>query len=309
MSVRFWKQVTNTLRRLSPESIRREADRPFSLAVVAAPHELQLWSAQLVPAEQTERKRDQALKRLFTISVPLSEAYARMIPQFDIALVTPSAAAEVRASTRDYFLLPANPDGDDRWAAELMDEVRERRPELRLALARHYWPLRNAAVEQIIRTVARENAAFAIFSALPNVIPSPLELPWAIGEFASDTAFITANQLRMAFMIAAASDSPVGWRQQKGQLASLVGSAFGWRALARELAGKAPAGGGLLAKALIAYAATHAIGRGLEQFHRLGRHFTRAEKTQAYEQALRSGREIVRGLARKTLARRHPRPA
>ena len=47
-----------------------------------------------------------------------------------------------------------------------------------------------------------------------------LSLPWAIGEFASDTAFITANQLRMGFFLAAASDRPIGYREQKGEVAS-----------------------------------------------------------------------------------------
>lgn len=303
MSVRFWKQLAVSLRRLSPDSIQREADRPFSLALVGTPAELQHWSETLVPAELGERKRDQALKRLFTIPVPLSPAYADMLPRFDLCLVSAAAVPEVRPRMRDYLLLPSAADGDRRWADALLEEIWEKRPDLPLALSRHYWPLRNPTVDRFIRTIARENAGFAILSALPDVVPSPIELPWAIAEFASDTAVITANQFRMAFLVAAASDSPVGWREQKGQLASIAGSAFGWRALARELAGKLPAGAGLVAKGLIAYSATYAVGRGLEQFHRIGRHFTRSEKKQAYQEAFRSGRKIVEELARKVAGR------
>lgn len=287
--------------------MQREADRPFSLALVGTEEELRHWAEALSPAGLSERKRDQGLKRLFTIRLPISPAYAEMLPKFDLRLVSTAAMAEVRPLTRDYILLPSKLDGGGkdgaRWAVPVMEEIRERHPELRLPLARHYWPLRNAAVAQIIGTVARENAAFAVVTALPDILPSPIELPWAIGEFASDTTFITANQFRMAFLIAAASDSPVGWHQQKGQLASIAGSAFGWRALARELAGKMPGGTGLVAKGLIAYSATHAVGRGLEQFHRIGRHFTRAEKQQAYQEALHRGRTIVEELARKLTGR------
>lgn len=309
MSVRSWKQLAVIFGRLSPGSVQREADRSFSLALVGAEQELRCWRDRLVPAGLSERKRDQGLKRLFTIPLPLSPAYAGMLAKFDVCWITQAAADSVRSITRNYVLLPppAADGGDETetpaWAAAVMGEVREKHPDLRLPLARHYWPLRGAAVGQFISTIALENAAFAILSALPDVIPSPIELPWAIAEFASDTVVITANQLRMAFLIAAASDSPVGWQEQKGQLASIAGSAFGWRALARELAGKMPGGAGLLAKGLIAYAATH-VGRGLAQFHRIGRHFTRSEKHRAYQEAYRGGRALVEDLARRMAGRR-----
>jgi len=39
-----------------------------------------------------------------------------------------------------------------------------------------------------------------VITALPDIIPSIVDLPWSIGEFASDTAFLTINQIRMAFL-------------------------------------------------------------------------------------------------------------
>ena len=71
-------------------------------------------------------------------------------------------------------------------------------------------------MDRIIMSIARENALFAIATALPNIVPSLIELPWAFGEFASDTAFLTANQIRMAFQIAAACGHDVGFSDQKG---------------------------------------------------------------------------------------------
>jgi hypothetical protein len=101
------------------------------------------------------------------------------------------------------------------------------------------------------------------------------------------------NQVRMAFLIAGASDHDVGYREQRAQIAGVVGSAFGWRALARELVGKIPFGGGLLPKAAIAYAGTYTVGAGLERFYRIGYGLTREERRQMYEDAFERGRSIV----------------
>ena len=108
-----------------------------------------------------------------------------------------------------------------------------------------------------------------------------------MGEFASDTAFLTANQIRMAFLLAAANDRDIGYHEQRGEIASIILGAFGWRALARELVGKIPWGGGLVPKAAIAYAGTRVVGMSLERYYRLGKAYTRAERRLAY--AGRSG--------------------
>jgi hypothetical protein len=142
-------------------------------------------------------------------------------------------------------------------------------------------------------SVSKENALFSLASALPNIVPSMLELPWAIGEFASDTAFLTMNQIRMAFLIAAASDSSVGYREQKAEIASIITGAFGFRAIARELVGKIPFGGGLIPKAAVAFAGTYVMGISLERYHRVGYGLTREERRQEYEQALSRGRSVA----------------
>ena len=135
------------------------------------------------------------------------------------------------------------------------------REELGLPLARLFPPFREEVCRQIVRRISRENALFSMATALPNVVPSVFELPWAVGEFASDTAILTANQIRMAFLLAAASDREVGYTAQKTEMGSIIAGAFGWRALARELVGKIPLGGGLIPKAAVAYAGTFVVGQ------------------------------------------------
>ena len=168
--------------------------------------------------------------------------------------------------------------------------------ELALPLARQFPAFRRPLVERIIQAVARENALFAIATALPNVVPNLIELPWVFGEFASDTAFLTANQIRMAFLIAAACEKPVGFANQMAEIGMIVGGAFGWRAIARELAGKIPLGGGLIPKGAIAYAGTIAVGKGLEYWHRANRQYTAEEREQVYQQALDRGKSVAQSL-------------
>ena len=60
--------------------------------------------------------------------------------------------------------------------------------------------------DKVIHRIGKENALFSVATALPNIAPSLLELPWALGEFGSDTVFLTVNQVRMLFLLAGASD-------------------------------------------------------------------------------------------------------
>ncbi|MBY0373645.1 MAG: hypothetical protein K2Q23_06600 [Bryobacteraceae bacterium] len=164
--------------------------------------------------------------------------------------------------------------------------------DLGLALARHFPAFRAEVARKSIHTVARENALFSVATALPNVAPL-LGLGWAVGEFASDTAVLTANQIRLAFLLAAASDRPVGYGDQKGEIASIIAGAFGWRAIARELVGKIPLGGGLIPKAAIAYAGTFVMGQSFERLYRLGYGYTRDERRSAFGEAFDRGKAIV----------------
>jgi hypothetical protein len=169
--------------------------------------------------------------------------------------------------------------------------------DLELAMARRFPLFRRPVADKIIHRVSRENALFSLVTALPNVIPSVIDLPWAIGEFATDTAFLTMNQIRMALLMAAAHGHIIGYTEQKAQIAVIVAGAFGWRALARELVGKIPLGGGLIPKAAVAFAGTYVVGLGLEKLNRTGSGLSRDEKKDAYANAFAKGKEVVQEIA------------
>jgi hypothetical protein len=181
---------------------------------------------------------------------------------------------------------PNDPEG-------LVRRILDSHPNLGVSLARSFPPFRRPFVDRVIGKVSKENTLFSLTTALPDVIPNIMELPWAVAEFASDSAFLTMNQIRMAFLIAAASDREVGYREQKSEIAAIIGSAFGWRALARQAVGKIPFGGGLVGKAAIAYAGTKVVGLSLDRFYQMGYHYTKAERESLYMEAFRQGKNVA----------------
>jgi hypothetical protein len=280
--IKALKQARSAMSLLNPEEIAGRARRPLHIGLVAASPaayaemEEFLLPASLPPIDRTYRMDN--VHRVGTPGVP--EAV-------DLILFEEGLPAEKGT----YTFRRENP-------AAMVPEILRGDQDLALPLARQFPAFRAPVVEQTIHAVARENALFALATALPDVIPSLVELPWAFGEFASDTVFLTGNQIRMAFLIAAASGKDVGFGDQKGAILTIAAGAFGWRALARELVGKIPLGGGLIPKGAIAYAGTYAVGKGLELYYRGSGGLSREQRKAVYRHALDRGREVVAGAAR-----------
>lgn len=275
------RQARAALSMLNPDEVRKKATHPVSIGLVASTGDgYAAMEDFLAPADLPREVRMDLMDQIH-------RAGDRDAPdQVDLVLYQPGVP---------------NPQGtyafDTRDAAGTIDTILKEHDDLALALARQFPAFRRPVVEQTLHGVARENAMFAITTALPNIIPSFIELPWAIGEFASDTAFLTANQVRMAFLIAAACGKEIGYAKQTGEILSIAGGAFGWRALARELAGKIPLGGGLVVKGAIAYGGTLVVGKGLEYLHCNHRGYSPQEREAVYQQAYERGKSVSEGLA------------
>ena len=253
------------------------ADRPIQFGVLAADDQVaaEIFSF-LLPPELSDARAREAGKRIVRIG---SE---QDFDDCNLGFAEPG----VPHPAHFYRFDPFQP---SRSAAQLLEEHEEDA----LALARWFPAFRDEVTEQIIWKICKENSLFTVATAVPNVVPSWITVPWAAGEFASDTAFLTMNQVRMAFLLAAASDREVGYGEQKGQIGSIIAAAFGWRALARELVGKIPAGGGLVSKGLVSFAGTYAVGKSLDRFFRFGQQLTRAERSEYYDHAYDRGRSAV----------------
>jgi uncharacterized protein (DUF697 family) len=276
------KQARSAVGMLNPDEIGRRARRPVRIGLVAL--DSAGYSAMedfLAPAATPGESRLTLLERVHRAGDPGAPG------KVDLVLYQQGISCP-----EDAYLLSF-----DDPAATVAEILRDHQ-DLDLALARQFAPFRKTVVERIIHAVSKENAVFAVATALPNLVPNLGEIPWAVGEFASDTAFLTANQVRMAFLIAAACGKETGYSQRAAEILSIVAGAFGWRTLARELAGKIPFGGGIIPKGAIAYAGTFAVGKGLEHYYHAGEAYTRAQREEVYQVALGRGKaiaEAVRG--------------
>lgn len=277
MALGLVKQVSGALKNLNPDEVRQSASRPLEIGLVA-PSSESMWRMEsfFCPPELSPAKRAEVSRRLHRV-IGGERTLAFDIEVWDDSLACPDHV---------FPFDPANPEAT-------VKAILKRRPELALTLARNFPPFRKPVIDHAISKISNENALFSLATALPDILPSLISIPWAIGEFASDTAFLTGNQIRLTFMIAAASDREIGYSEQKAQIGSILAGAFGFRAIARELVGKIPFGGGLVPKAAVSYAGTYVLGRSLERLYSVGYGYTKSERKSLFEDAIARGREIA----------------
>ncbi|HMF74891.1 MAG TPA: hypothetical protein VK604_04445 [Bryobacteraceae bacterium] len=287
MSFEGLLNIKKAISTLNPSHVREMTEYPLQIALHAPDTGAFERLEDFFLRELTlERRRASALA-LTRVGVP---GYAQ----------TPGQSVQVSSARFDLSVYDAgmlapssglifHPERAERFPGEVL----ARQPDLGVALARTFLPFRRPYVDSVISKTCKENTLFSLATALPDIVPSLIELPWAIAEFASDTAFLTMNQVRMAFLIAGASDREVGYTHQKTEIATVIGSAFGWRALARQAVGKIPFGGGLIAKAAVAYAGTKVLGLSLDHYYGIGYTYSRQERERLYDEALQQGKAVA----------------
>jgi hypothetical protein len=287
VSLPILREIGVAFRNLNPTDVRRLSDHDFTLGVLALDEAV--WAnivSYLIPPDTSPSKTQEAGRHIL-----------RMAAESDFGRCEAGLSEPGLPHPSHFYLFDGyNP-------AASLDALLEDHEDLWLPMGRRFPGARDLVVEKIIWKISKENALFTVATAVPNIVPSFITLPWAAGEFASDTAFLTMNQVRMAFLLAAACDRDIGYQMQKAQIGSIVAAAFGWRALARELVSKVPAGGGLVCKGLIAFSGTYAVGKSLERLFRFGSGLTRQERRKHYDQAYERGRAVVQEIVQRVLRR------
>jgi len=282
MATRILQQVRQAVGNLNPQEVRGAAERKLAVRLVASDDAgYRAMANFLSPADTSRAKRAEQARAVFREDDPEAPE------EFDLEIYEDRLDRPEGAFSFD----PGDPE-------RCVRDILAAREELGLPLARYFPAFRERVVEKVITSVARENATFSIVTALPNIVPAITQLPWAVGEFGSDTAFLTVNQIRMLFLIGAANDRPVGYGEQRAEIASLIAGAFGFRALARELVGKIPFGGGIVPKAAVAFAGTYVVGRSADRLYRIGSRYTRKERRALYEEAFERGKKLAGLLVR-----------
>jgi uncharacterized protein (DUF697 family) len=286
----FWK----TLKSVSVKEIAQEAQRPFSLAVVGEVEQRAGIMRLLFPgAQDGEVVPERSLVRAFDTASP-EAGFPAESGSLDIVIDAGGGRESAPPGTPLYSLEELG-----NWE-RVAERILEQRPDLALSLARRFPGLRRQVADRIIRETALANAEFAMLNALPGVIPllGPLLSLGAIG----DIFMLTKNQAMMLFRLAAIHELPLDARARSRDLLPLLGNAFGWRALAREVVGVVPGGVGLAARGAIAYAGTVALGRALLRFYETGQQPTRAQINRFYKEAYAGARETVKALLKRRRA-------
>src|SRR5438067_815694 len=160
---RIVKQARSAFFLLKPDEIRRKAEEPVHIGVVAdssgAYEELEHF---LLP------ENSRSLRQVHRANDPEPPASVHVV-LYEPGLSCPEGSFSYRR------------DDPSATVAEILAEKND----LAIPLARQFPIFRHAAIDSIIHEMARENALFALATALPNIVPNFMELPWTLGEFAS----------------------------------------------------------------------------------------------------------------------------
>lgn len=283
---RLVTQIWKAFRELNPGNLEKEAARSVRIGVVAPSNTIEEVTQFLLGPDP--EAYDAAADSLLLVTTPPETAAFSLLPKCDLILVTEGEAASLPQIARARVFTFTS-------KQELPDTIRRvlRSNDLRYAhlpLARIFPAFRTEVVIHTIQTVSVENAIFVASTSLGNIIPNPLQPLTSVAEALGDLVVLTANQLRMMFRIAAAFGRDIGLKAQAPEALSIVGAAFGWRSVARELVAKVPYGGGVVPKAAIAFAGTWAIGESIAFYYTTGRKLTKEEVKARFEATMDKGR-------------------
>jgi uncharacterized protein (DUF697 family) len=154
-------------------------------------------------------------------------------------------------------------------------------------------PLRETVAAKLARDAAMMALKVAAASAVVDHIPV-LGIVLGAAASAGDIVAITGIQIVLMMQIGATYGKEPDV-QRVWELLPVVGGGLGWRALSRELSGFIPVAG-VPIKGAIAYAGTIVVGEGVTFYYEHGRHMTRAQATQIYEERKRAATTFARDL-------------
>jgi hypothetical protein len=126
--------------------------------------------------------------------------------------------------------------------------------DLRLAAARRLPGLRPLFAARLTGEVSVSNAAVALASGVPSIVPI-LGIPLA----AADTLILTKNQVWMVYRLALACGAEPDFQKRMIEITPVIGGAVVWRQIAGALVGLVP-GYGIVPKTAVAFGGTYVVG-------------------------------------------------
>lgn len=318
----MWK----TVREVDVNAIRHEAERGVAIVCVGQPAPL-WWVDRFLrngPNRYPLGPDQLAL-------VPLAEAgaYLDLVRAADLLIValdaaTPPGGVEVAGLERlskaprpsQVALLFGEASGVpapwsaylDRGAATLVDPrssaaaaivcgaVLSALPaEARLAAARRLPGLRPWFAARLTSEVSVSNAAFALASGVPSLVPI-LGIPIS----AADTVILTKNQALMVYRLALACGAPPDFQKRMIEITPVIGGAVMWRQIAGALVGLVP-GYGIVPKTAIAFGGTYVVGLAATRWYETGL-LTAAERKRIVAEASAKARDTATAMVEQARA-------
>ena len=291
-------QIWKVLKQLNPKNIEKEAERAISVVVIAPVDLLQDAATFLLGDDPGAYEK--AADKLILLPPPLDESANQLLPRCDIILCNTGMGEEIHGVRSNRIFEFTTKDDLPLIMRKILHNSDF--SHTHLPLARAFPGIRGEIAVSIVQTVSVENTIFVVSTSLGNVIPNPLQPLVSLAESMGDVVVLTVNQIRMMWRLAAAFGRKPGYKEQAPEIASVVGAAFGWRSIARELVGLIPVAG-VVPKAAIAFAGSWAVGDGIIYYYTTGKKLNKEQLKARFEAALEKGRSTADSILSKIKSR------
>ena len=309
------RKVIEQLRELDISALRDAAETPPRVVVLGAANKLR--DGVIAALLQGPGGPLPAQASLETLHWPALPEALTSLREAELVLLLPSQAASTRQVEQELIarlqqrqvavVVIKEPGAEDGWFGAPIVRFDAAHPgafarQLALSLAttthadrwpalgRHLPALRDGLGERLIATTAQNNAIYALSTGLAEVIPI-FDIPFNV----ADIVVLTKNQALMAYKVVLLYGLPGEPQQALTELASVVGSGFLWRQVARQLIGLVPVWG-IIPKTAVAYAGTYVTGQAVQVWCASGRRLERKALNQLYGQATLQGKALAQRL-------------
>lgn len=270
-------------RELDLSGLRARAEQPFKLLIVAPQTEQAQALGRLLASGPTDAAEAFAFwpaeeglaADLVLVVVPEPAAWLdlqptagvlrRLLGAERVVVLLLGSLADIPFADEGFQVVRAEAASREGVAAAVAPALVRVDPDLAVAVGRRLEAFRDPVARALIYQTAWANGEFAFLSNAPAVLP-------VIGPLlagGADLLVLTKNQVflwvRLALLFGRPFDST--W-SVLAELAPVVGGAFIWRSVARELVGLVPPVISAVPKTAIAYTATVFLGMAAENYYR-----------------------------------------
>jgi uncharacterized protein (DUF697 family) len=285
------RQILSGPREFEPAGIPPVSEHNLTDEIPLQAHSIVLLLLDAV--KETSRPEQDVFRRLKKNKIPVVVCYNKadlvQNPQFVLNGAQQWPGAEVAAiAAYDHTALQKI----------LVPAIMRTCPGKEVQLARRLPLLREPVCQKLIDDTCFINSAYSLTTGLAEINVF-LDLPLNL----ADIVILTKNQALMAYKIALAMGLPSDWRETIPKLTAVIGSAFLWRQIARQLVGLIPAYG-VIPKIAVAYAGTYAVGQAIYQWCANGEKLRPGYLKSLYVAAFKRGREVAHTILAKRKALR-----